>query len=290
MLKTKKLKRVNRRIGILLLLLAVIIIFPFILMLGGSLKTGAEINGSTFSILPSKPQFSNYITAFSRGSWGRWFFNSLLVTALTTAVSLIINSMAGYAFARLKFRGKNILFYSVLLGLMVPPQLTILPTFIIMKKFPLIGGNSLLGVGGTGFINTFGGLMLPIFAGAFGIFLCRQYFLNFPRALDEAAKIDGCTPINTFWKIYIPNSKSLMMSLGVLKATYSWNDYIWPLAIVQSEEMMTVQLGLSRFKDVTIHWESLMAATTVVMVPMIIMFLVSQRYLVLGLVTSGMKE
>jgi multiple sugar transport system permease protein len=266
------------------------VVFPFVLMVGGSLKTSAEINGSTFKVFPAKPQFVNYVTAFSRGNWGRWFFNSFLVTVVTTVVSLVINSMAGYAFARLQFRGRSVLFYTVLLGLMVPPQLTILPTFIIMKKFPLVGGNSLLGIGGTGFINSYGGLMLPIFAGAFGIFLCRQYFLNFPKALDEAAKMDGCTPLQTYWKIYIPNSKSLVMSLGVLKATYSWNDYIWPLAIVQSEEMMTVQLGLSQFKDVTICWEALLAATTVVMLPMIVIFLVSQRYLVMGLVTSGMKE
>ena len=274
----------------ILLITACIVIVPFVLMIFGSLKTSQEINSSRFILIPASPQFQNYITALQSGPWGRWFINSVIVTVATTVVSLLTNSMAGYAFARLQFRGKDLLFYTILLGLMVPPQLTILPTFIIMKKIPFFGGNSILGTGGTGLINSYLGLMLPIFAGAFGIFLCKQYFLNFPSSLDDAAEIDGASIFKTYFMIYLPNCKPLLMSLGILKATYSWNDYIWPLAIIQSEKMMTVQLGLSRFRDVVIRWEILLAATTLVMLPLVILFLTAQKYIVSGLVTSGLKE
>ncbi len=290
MIQTRSNDYKNLLITFGLVVLALMVIFPFFLMISGSLKTEAEINSSVLKLLPETPQFGNYLRAFEQGPWGRWFLNSLIVTLTTTIVSLVINSMAGFAFARLTFFGRDFFFYTVLLGLMVPPQLTILPTFIIMKKIPLAGGNDILGAGGTGLINTYGGLMLPIFAGAFGIFLCRQFFLNFPKSLDDAAKIDGCSVSRVYRQIYLPNSGALLMSLGVLKGTYSWNDYIWPLAIIQSEKMMTVQLGLSRFRDAMITWETLLAATFIVMLPMVILFLVAQKYLVAGLVTSGMKE
>jgi multiple sugar transport system permease protein len=279
----------NYILFIILLLASIIVILPFVLMITASLKTSAEINASVFKFFPAKMQFSNYPKAFANSPWGRWFANTIFVTVLATAVSLVTNSMAGFSFARLQFKGRDLLFYSVLLGIMVPPQLTILPTFLIMRGIPLTGGNNLWGQGGTGLIDSYLGLTLPIFAGAFGIFLCRQYFLNFPDSLDDAAEIDGAGVWKRFWAIYVPNSKPLLLSLGILKGTYTWNDYIWPLVVVYSEKMMTVQLGLSRFRDVIINWELLMAATATVMLPLVILFVLSQRYFVSGLVTSGMK-
>ena len=275
---------------IVLSFFAFLVVMPFVLMVAGSLKTVAEINASSFSVFPKVPQFSNYIEAFQRRLWGRWFLNSVYVTLTTTLVSVLVNSMAGYAFARLDFNGRKILFYTILLALMVPEQLTILPRFIVLRSFPLAGGNNILGQGGSGFVNSYAGLMVPLFAGAFGIFLCRQFYLNFPRSLDDAAEIDGCGAARIFFWIYIPNSQALLMSLGILKATFAWNDYMWPLTIVQSEKMMTVQLGLALFRDETISWETLLAATTVVMAPLIVLFFVTQKRVVGGLVTTGMKE
>ncbi len=275
---------------IVLSFFAFLVVMPFVLMITGSLKTVSEINASSFSVFPKVPQFSNYIKAFQRRLWGRWFLNSVYVTLTTTLVSLLVNSMAGYAFARLDFNGRKILFYTILLALMVPEQLTILPRFIVLRSLPLAGGNNLLGQGGSGLVNSYAGLMVPLFAGAFGIFLCRQFFLNFPRSLDDAAEIDGCGAARIFLQIYVPNSQALLMSLGILKATFAWNDYMWPLTIVQSERMMTVQLGLALFRDETISWETLLAATTVVMAPLIALSLVTQKRVVGGLVTTGMKE
>ena len=275
---------------IVLSFFAFLVVMPFVLMITGSLKTVAEINASSFSVFPKVPQFSNYIKAFQRHLWARWFLNSVYVTLTTTLVSLLVNSMAGYAFARLDFNGRKVLFYTILLALMVPEQLTILPRFIVLRSLPLAGGNDILGQGGSGLVNSYAGLMVPLFAGAFGIFLCRQFFLNFPKSLDDAAEIDGCGAARIFLQIYIPNSQALLMSLGILKATFAWNDYMWPLTIVQSERMMTVQLGLALFRDETISWETLLAATTVVMAPLIALFLVTQKRVVGGLVTTGMKE
>ncbi len=276
-------------IFMVLLIGSIVVLLPFILLITGSMKTTAEINASHFKLLPKSLNFSNFPQAFKNGQWGRWFFNTIFISVIATGVSLLINSMAGYAFARLEFRFKKLFFYSVLLGLMVPRQLVNLPTFIIIKNIPLAGGNNILGHGGTGLIDTYLGLMLPIFAGAFGIFLCRQFYLNFPKSLDQAAEIDGCGPISTFFRIYVPNSKTLFMGLGILKFTYSWNDYMWPLTIIQSQSMMTIQLGLSSFKNETIIWENLLAATLVTMLPLMVFFLITQKFVTSGVVTSGMK-
>ena len=163
---------------------AVIVIMPFVLMLTASLKSSAEINAGQFRILPAKLQFSNYPKAFANSPWGRWFANTVFVTILATLVSLVTNSMAGYAFARLEFRGKNFLFYSVLLGIMVPPQLTILPTFLIMRSIPLFGGNNLFGRGGDRINRYICRADPPHF--------CRSLrYLSMPSVLSELPQIPG---------------------------------------------------------------------------------------------------
>ena len=268
---------------------SLVMITPFVIMLTTSLKTAAEINSPTLHIFPHKVMFSNYIKAMSTGNWGRWFFNSIFVTVVVTGVSLLLNSMAGYAFARLDFRWRTPLFFSMMVGLMIPPQITMIPSFLIMKHIPLAGGNDLFGLGGTGWIDTYPGLMVNHLAGAFGVFLSRQYYLSFPRALDEAAEIDGCSKWRTYFQVYLPLSKPLLAALGVIKLTGTWNDYVWPLIITNSEKMRTVQLALTVFKDGVIQWELLMAATTVVTLPLIIIFLFTQRYFIHGLITSGVK-
>jgi len=268
---------------------SLVMMTPFVIMVTTSLKTAAEINSPTLQIFPHKAMFSNYLKAMSTGNWGRWFFNSIFVTVVVTGVSLLLNSMAGYAFARLDFRWRTPLFFSMMVGLMIPPQITMIPSFLIMKHIPLAGGNDLFGLGGTGWIDTYPGLMVNHLAGAFGVFLSRQYYLSFPRALDEAAEIDGCSKWRTYFQVYLPLSKPLLAALGVIKLTGTWNDYVWPLIITNSEKMRTVQLALTVFKDGVIQWELLMAATTVVTLPLIIIFLFTQRYFIHGLITSGVK-
>nr|WP_217597591.1 carbohydrate ABC transporter permease [Cohnella sp. GbtcB17] len=265
-------------------------LFPFLLMIVTSLKTMGEIQSPTFSFIPKKWLFENYALAMSRGDWLRYFYNSFVVSAITVIFSLIFNSMAGYAFARLRFPGRNVLFFSVLIGIMVPPQTTMIPTFLMMKLFPFVGGNNWQGAGGFGFINSYMGLVLPFIAGSFGIFMCRQYFLNFPRALDEAAQIDGASIYRIFFQIYLPLSKPILATLAIFKATSTWNDYMWPLIMTNTEKMRTVQLGLTIFRsETTVEWNLLMAATTLVVLPLVLLFLAAQKYFVQGIVTTGLK-
>lgn len=286
----KKLILENCILSILLLFFSIIMFFPFALMVITSLKSMNEIQSPVFNFIPEQILYSNYYIAMTRGNWGRYIYNSFIITLITVLISLLFNSMAGYAFSRLNFPGRDLLFFSILLGIMVPAQVTLVPMFIMMKKFPLAGGNDIFGVGGTGLINTHLGLIIPFAAGSFGIFLCRQFFMNFPKSLDEAAEIDGAGKLRTFFQIYIPLSKPILATLGVLKTVASWNDYIWPLVMTNREEMRTVQLGLTIFRSETsIEWNLLMAATTIVLLPLILMFLFAQKYFVQGIVTSGIK-
>ena len=286
---TAKLVRV---IGLCLLgVFCVVMIFPFVIMVNTSLKTMQEIRSAEYKWIPERLQIGNYAAAMRRGTWPTYFFNSLYITLAAVVISLIINSLAGYAFARLRFRGRRTLFFAALVGIMIPPQVTILPVFIILKNMPLAGGNNLWGSGGFGLIDTHLGLLLPYIAGAFGVFLFRQFFLNFPRALDDAAKIDGLGRFRAFLMIYVPLSTPVFVTLLLLKATQVWNDYTWPLVLLNSDRLYTVQLALSKFQaDINITlWNLLMAATTIIVVPLLIIFLLVQKQFIRGIVTTGIK-
>jgi multiple sugar transport system permease protein len=273
-----------------MLLLSIVMIIPFILMVLTSLKTMGEILSPKFIFIPQKWMWTNYIDAFKRGDWGRYFYNSVFVTAVTVFVSLVINSIAGYSFGRLNFKGRDALFLLSLIGLMVPPQVTMIPVFIILKHVPFAGGNDWLGNGGMGWINSYMGLIIPYVAGSFGVFLFRQFYLNFPKALDDAAKLDGLGAVRTFFHIYVPLSKPIFATLVALKATQAWNEYTWPLIITNSDKMRTVQLALTLFRDETqVQWNLLLAATTLIILPLLVLFLFAQKYFIEGIVTTGIK-
>lgn len=286
----KKKKRNHIIWAICMMIAAVIMLTPILMMLMTSFKTMDEIRSATFSFFPKKISLENYITAMSSGSWLTYFRNSLVLTLSAVIFSLLFNSIAGYAFARLKFRGSKVLFGLLMVGLMMPAQVTMLPTFLIMANFPLAGGNSIFGQGGNGLINTFAGLLLPLVSGSYGIFLCKQFFENFPRSLDEAAEIDGANKWRTYFTIYLPNAKAILATLGLMKSVSVWNDYLWPLVMTNSDAQKTVQLALTMFKiDTNIQWNQMMAASVLVVLPMVVLFLACQKYFVQGIVTSGMK-
>lgn len=269
---------------------SLLVLLPIIMMISTSLKTTGEINSAVFHFLPERFNLDNYVEAMSTGSWLIYFRNSLIITITSIVFSLLFNSIAGYAFARLKFRGSKILFTFLLVGLMMPPQVTMLPTFLIMAKFPLMGGNDILGFGGSGLMNTLPGVIIPLVSGSFGIFLCKQFYENFPRSLDEAAMIDGASKWKTYFSIYIPNSKVILATLALLKGSAVWNDYLWPLVMTNSESMRTVQLALTMFRDEsTVRWGPMMAAATLISLPMIVLFLFAQKYFVQGIVSTGLK-
>ncbi|WP_270811452.1 carbohydrate ABC transporter permease [Hungatella effluvii] len=292
MIHSKSKKQIYGKIllSVILTLISVVMVIPFILTIFTSLKPMSEIQSANFTVLPQNWQFGNYAAAMNRGHWPSYFLNSIIVTACTVFFAVLFNTLAGYAFARMNFKWKTPLFFFMLIGIMVPAQVTLIPTFFMMKSFPLAGGNSLFGMGGTGLLDSRAGLIIPYIAGSFGVFLCRQFYLSFPRSLDEAADIDGAGKWLTFFKIYIPLSKPVIATLVITKSVSIWNDYLWPMVLINSDTKKTVQLGLTMFRNESVvQWNYLLAATVLVILPLILVFILFQKYFVGGIIASGLK-
>ena len=265
-------------------------IVPFLWMISTSLKPEPEIFRFPPVWIPSAWKWDNYAKAMTAAPFGRYFLNTVIYAVGITASNLLFCSMAAYAFARLRFPGRNLLFILVLGTMMIPAQVTMVPVFIMLKRWPLLGGNDLLGAGGHGLLNTYTGLVLPGAVGAFGIFLLRQFFMTLPRELEDAARIDGCSEAGIYWRIILPLSKPAMATLGIFTFTAAWNEFLWPLLIMSKDSMKTLQVGLQVFQtQYTTAWDLLMAGTVVVTLPVLIIFLFGQRYFTRGIALSGIK-
>jgi ABC-type glycerol-3-phosphate transport system permease component len=199
-----------------------------------------------------------------------------------------LSSMAGYAFARYKFPGRKPLFILLLAKMMVPAQVTLIPVVVLMRAFPLAGDNDITGQGGTGLVNTYAGLVLPGAVTALGIFIFRQFFLNLPHELEDAARVDGAGEFRIFWNIMLPLCKPAAVTLAIFSFEAGWNSFIWPLVITRDEGLRTIQLGLTIFRgENQTQWAYLMAGATLATLPMIAIFMVGQRYFIKGISTSG---
>jgi len=289
-----KSKRANPILVVVFIAISFIMFLPFLILFANSLKSMGEIESIVPFInhfIPQTVHWDNYTAMWHAGDWPRFFYNTFVVSVLAVVISLIINSTAGYAFSRLHFKGRDVIFFLSLIAMLVPQQSSMIANFLILKNFPLAGGNNILGQGGKGFWDTFFGIMSPGFAGAFGVFLFRQYFLNFPKSLDDAARIDGLGRFGAFVRIYVPLSKPVFATLAIMKATGMWNDYFWPLVITYSPNMRTLQMALAMFKqqEQFPQWNMISAATCLIILPLLILFVFAQRYFVEGIVTSGMK-
>ncbi len=263
---------------------------PFLWMVSTSLKVDSEIFGTIPRWIPTQLDFDNYRYAIEQVDMGNLFLNTAFVTIASVVSQIILGAMAGYVFARLVFPGRNFLFVALLVTMMVPFEVQLLPIFLFVRHFPLVGGNDILGQGGVGLLNSYGGLIFPNMISVFGVFLFRQFFLDFPTEVEDAARIDGCSRARFFWVILLPNSKPVMATLGLFSFLWVWNDFLWPLVIVKEEGMKTLQLGLSAFnQEFGTQWAELMAASVMVTVPVLILFLFLQRFLVKGLATTGLK-
>jgi len=269
---------------------AIVMIMPFVWMVSTSVKPDREIFGDTIRWIPTELDLQNYSDAFEQTNMPRIFANTIVVTAVAVASQVLLGSMAGYVFARLHFRGKMLIFFALLTTMMVPFEVLIIPVFLLIKFFPLAGGNDILGQGGTGLINTLGGVMFPNFVSVFGVFLFRQFYLSFPQELAEAAIVDGCSRIGVYWRILVPNSKPVMGTMALFAFLWSWNDFLWPLVVVKEDSLKTIQLGLSVFdQEQGTAWAELMAASVMAVVPVILLYIFLQRFLVSGGITSGIK-
>ena len=229
------------------------------------------------------PRFENYSEAWAAAPFGHFFVNSALVTLVVLVSNLVVCSLAGYAFARIRFLGRGALFVTLMATLMVPFQVTMIPVFLIVKWF---GDNVWAGLG----IDHIGALMLPNLATAFGIFFLRQFFQTVPVELEEAARVDGTSRLGVLFKIVLPLSLPALSTLAALTVLTSWNDFLWPLIVITSQDQMTIPLGLSYFQGAhRVKWPLLMAANVMSLLPMLLVFIGAQRYFVQSVASTGLK-
>lgn len=255
---------------------AAVVLAPFAWMVSTSLKPSGEVFGYPPTWIPSTLTLASYMSALRAAPFGRFFMNSTIVAGASTLASVMTSALAAYSFARLRFRGREVLFLLFLGSMMVPRQVTFIPSFLLMKWFS--------------WVNTYLALWIPGAAGGFGIFLLRQFFQELPVELEEAARIDGCTRLGILTRIILPLSKPALATLAIFSFMYAWNDFLWPLLVTTSESMRTVQVGLAMFMgDYAIEWNLLMAAAVLSSLPTVIVFLLFQRYFVRGIAMTGLK-
>nr|WP_246211297.1 carbohydrate ABC transporter permease [Phytoactinopolyspora alkaliphila] len=198
--------------------------------------------------------------------------------------------MAAYVFAKRTFPGRDTIFLLFLATLMVPPQITLIPNYLVLKHIPLFGGNDILGQGGHGWLDSYYGLILPGSVSAFGIFLLRQYMLTIPDELLDAARVDGAGEFRVFWRVVLPLSGPALAATAIFTFIYAWEDFLWPLIIISSPEHYTMPLGLALFvvKNRT-AWDMLMAGSVVATIPVLVIFMIFQRHFIKGISLSGLK-
>ncbi len=263
-------------VHVLLILGAVIMVTPFLWMLSTSFKSFAASMKVPPEWIPSDWHFENYSLVLEKINFSRYYLNTIIVTVGRTVGQLVLCSMAAYGFACLRFPGKNIIFVAILSVLMVPSQVVMIPSFVIMRELD--------------WLDTFYVLIVPGIFSAFGTFLLRQFFMTLPRDLEEAAKIDGAGYFRIFWQVYLPLSKSALVSLAIFTVLYSWNDLLWPLIMTSSEEMRVLSIGIASFQGQhATDYPLLMAGAVMATVPVILLFIFLQRYFIEGIALSGIK-
>jgi multiple sugar transport system permease protein len=257
---------------------AFLMLLPFLWMVSTSLKTRVDVlREFPPHLIPSTFMISNYSTALNSLPFDRFYFNSLVVATSVTILQLFVSSLAAFSFARIRFRGRNVLFFLYLIGLMIPFPVLLLPNFIIVRQL--------------GWFDSYLALIVPPSFSAFSIFLLRQYYRGLPIEYDEAARIDGASSLRIWWNIILPNSKPALAAIAIFIFLGTWNDFLWPLVVTNSEEMRTLPLGLSMFQgQFTVRWELLMAVSVVALVPVLIVYVFAQNWIIRGLsVGSGLK-
>jgi multiple sugar transport system permease protein len=271
-------RRTNRTILIsgVAVLAMVVTAGPLILMGLAAVMTQAEVTSTPPTLIPAEPQWSNFGEVFRRAPFARYLLNSFLVAGIAAPLSTVISSMAGYAFARLRFPGRDALFVGILSSMMVPFAVTVIPLFLLIKNL--------------GLLNSYVAIILPFLASGYGIFLFRQFFLSLPRELEEAATVDGATPLWVFRSVAIPLARPIYAALGALNFIFFWNMYFWPLIVTQSGDMLLVQNAMGQFVGQhSTDWQLIMAASTMAIIPGLFIFVFLQRYLVAGVKLSGLR-
>ena len=298
---SKSCPRTLSTVALMIMILGVIVMaYPYAYMVGSSLKTRREFARDKQSLIPPRYQIRerlrhargqpsaldwpgadwsmlrNYVDAIRYGKVTRFLANSFVYATVITSVQLFLNILAAYAFARMQFVGRQVLFTLLLSTMMIPPAVLLIPTFLIIREL--------------GLVDTVWGVILPSFAGAFGIFLLRQAFLNIPTELEDAARIDGCGSWRILRHVIIPLSKPALITLGLFTFMGAWNMFEWPLVVLSNQDYYPLTVGLSFFQSETgADWPRIFAASVMGAAPLIVLFLIAQRYLVEGISFSGIK-
>lgn len=252
-------------------------LFPLLWMLSVSLMAGDEASRLPPPLLPASPTLDHYRLLFRQMDLGRYAFNSVLVAGTITALSLLLNSMAGYAFAKLRFRGRDRLFGWLLAGLVIPSQTAMLPLFLMLK--------------GMGLTNTYAGVIVPGMASLFGIFLVRQYALSIPDSLLDAARIDGASEFRIYWSLVLPLCRPILATLALFTFMGAWNDFMWPLIILADSDRYTLPVALANLLGEHVQdTELMMAGAVLTVLPVVLLFLILQKHYVEGLLLGSVKE
>ena len=256
--------------------MALLFALPLLWLIVSSFMTNAQINKFPPTIIPDSLHLDGYRYVFHTGRFGRWFLNSTIVAGTTVVSNLVFCSIAGYAFARMRFRGSRALLALMLATLVIPFQLTMIPTFLIFKHL--------------GLIDSLGALILPSLATPFGVFLLRQFFVSLPREIEEAAWIDGCSRMAILVKVVLPLARPALSTVAVLTLLVVWNDLTWPLIAINTDTNYTVQLGLATYQGAhRTEWSAVMAGNVLVTLPIVLAFLLAQRTFIRSLTSTAVK-
>jgi multiple sugar transport system permease protein len=252
-------------------------LFPLAWMVATSLKSPTADALDLRELLPKdKPHWDNYASVMSETDFGRAFLNSAVVTLLITIGLVATSSLAAFAFARIKFRGRDKLFFGYLATMMVPGAVTMIPVFILLRQL--------------GWINTYAALIVPPMFSAYGVFMLRQFFLTLPRELEEAAMIDGCSTFGIYWCVTLPLSKPALAALSILTFIGTWRSFMWPLIVTHTREMFTLPLSLTRYQEhYGLQWPYLMAGSVILVLPMLLVFIFGQRWFIEGIQIGAIK-
>jgi len=263
---------------ITLILIAISMLYPFFAMLNLSFVPNNEIFNQNGKLFYGPLTIENYKNVFTKIPLWQYFINSLFVAIVTTAGQVLFSALAGYAFARLKFKFRDTLFLIILITMLIPPQVNIIPLFFLMRQLH--------------WINTYQALIVPGLFGGFGIFMMRQYFLGMPKDLEESAKIDGCNFFEMFFKIIMPLAIPVITTLAIFTFVSSWNSFMWPLIVTNTESMRTLPVGLAIFKgsfrEITL-WGDLLACSVICTIPVVGVFLFGKKYFINDILKGGIK-
>ena len=276
---------------LVLVIMAIIMCLPFYWSIITAIRVNDEIYSLPVTLFPSKFTLEHFRRVFNEIPFFRMLLNSLITTGVGVFTNLFFGSLAAYAFSKIRFRGHKIIFNVLLSSMMIPGVITLIPTFFVLLRFPLAGGNNFVGQGGIGFYDNLAAVILPGAIGVYGIFFMRQFFVSLPDDLAESARIDGAGEFRIYFKIYLPLVLPGLLTLGIFTFQSGWNNFMWPNIVLQSPENQLLTMAFKAFQNSrNTDFGPLMALSIMMAIPVLILFVCMQKYFVQGVALGGVKE